>query len=99
MQALRGHTGDVVGMAWAPDSQRIATVSLDNTVRVWNVGVGDSVCEVLQGHAGMVKGIAWDPIGRYIASQGDDKAVVIWDTRHWKEVARVEKHFEHSSQK
>ena len=30
--SLRGHSGDIVGVAWAPDSTKVASVSLDNSV-------------------------------------------------------------------
>lgn len=87
---LRGHTGDVVGVAWSPDSRHVASVSLDNSVRVWDTASTDPASQtlvaVLQGHRGMAKGLAWDPIGRYIASQGDDRAVILWEARDWKEV-------------
>ena len=74
---LRGHNGDVVGVAWEPKAQRLASVSIDNTVRVWEVPEEAEkavLLRVLQGHKGLVKGVAWDPIGRYIASQGDVRA-------------------------
>ena len=94
---LRGHSGDVVGVAWAPDARRLASVSLDNSVRVWDTGEnGESVqlLKVLEGHYGMAKGVAWDPIGRYIASQGDDRKAILWDAREWREAARVEEPFQ-----
>ena len=99
---LQGHDGDVVDVAWAPDSRRLASVSLDNTVRVWDTSADRDVVtllKVLEGHMGMVKGVAWDPIGRYIASQGDDRAVILWDTREWSQANKVERPFERTSQK
>ena len=98
VQTLRGHAGDVVDVAWAPDSGRLASVSLDNTVRIWQFAGASSPYAaaavqsqhvpqavqqaVLEGHRGMAKGVAWDPIGRYVASQGDDRAVAVWEVPH-----------------
>ncbi|MBN1427773.1 MAG: hypothetical protein JXB07_05260 [Anaerolineae bacterium] len=32
-----GHTGSVAGLAWSPDGKRLASVSMDGTIVVWNV--------------------------------------------------------------
>jgi len=34
---FRGHTMDVTGLAWSPDSSYIASCSIDNSIRVWLV--------------------------------------------------------------
>lgn len=99
-QTLRGHTGDVLGVAWAPDSRRLGSVSIDNTVRVWDVLATNATTQLLaclEGHANFVKGVSWDPIGRYIASHGDDRAVILWSARDWTQVARVEEPFHRAS--
>lgn len=105
---LRGHSGDVTGVAWSPDSARLASVSLDNTVRVWDAAASTDpvagaasqpLVAVLQGHQAWAKGLAWDPIGRYIASQGDDRAVLLWSTRDWTQVKRVEAPFQKATEK
>ncbi len=36
-QELTGHTGPVGRVAWSPDGQRLASMSQDNTVRLWEV--------------------------------------------------------------
>ncbi|XP_024539552.1 protein HIRA isoform X1 [Selaginella moellendorffii] len=87
--SLRGHTADVVDLAWSPDDSMLATCSLDNTVRIWKMPGGSSVA-VLTGHSSLVKGVAWDPIGSFLASQSDDKTVMIWQTSDWAAVHRAE---------
>ncbi|KAH8097189.1 hypothetical protein JL720_70 [Aureococcus anophagefferens] len=38
LHALRGHAGNVRGLAWAPDDQRLFTVSEDGAVYEWSIG-------------------------------------------------------------
>jgi WD40 repeat protein len=40
LRSLPGHVDWVAALAWAPDRKRLATGSLDSTVRVWNVPKG-----------------------------------------------------------
>jgi WD40 repeat protein len=32
---LKGHTGDVYGLAFSPDRQQLASASADGTVKMW----------------------------------------------------------------
>ncbi|KAL1500118.1 hypothetical protein AB1Y20_012791 [Prymnesium parvum] len=106
-QTLLGHTSDVIDVAWSPDSRSVASVSVDNSVRIWQLSGAAGAAggpqavqhRVLQGHCSWVKGVAWDPIGRYVASHGDDKSVAVWKVRDWSEAARVTTPFERSSNK
>ena len=36
VQTLRGHTKDVMDVAWSPDDSMLASASLDNLVLVWD---------------------------------------------------------------
>ncbi|GAB1610038.1 protein HIRA-like isoform X1 [Argonauta hians] len=94
---LRGHSGDVLDLAWSPHDAWLATCSVDNSVVVWNaLKFPEQIC-VLKGHSGLVKGVTWDPVGKYLASQSDDKTLRIWRTVDWQQEAVVKEPFEECS--
>ncbi|KAF4148175.1 WD domain G-beta repeat domain-containing protein, partial [Phytophthora infestans] len=97
---LERHTMDVADVAWSPDDRMLATCSIDNTILIWDVGVG-AVSEVmtqplqtLTGHNGWVKGVAWDPVGKYLSSAGEDKTVRMWKVADWQQSDVVTAPFE-----
>lgn len=90
---LRAHSSDVTDLAWSPDSERIASASVDNSIVVWNLRT-ESPLVRLDGHRGLVKGLAWDPVGRFLASQSDDRTVRIWRTSDWKTEKVISEPFE-----
>jgi serine/threonine protein kinase len=72
-----GHTNSVKGVCWLSD-QRIASGSLDDTVRIWDALTGGHVLVYQQQGTG-VKTVAAAPGGKYIAS-GDQKGKVhVWN--------------------
>ena len=76
---LRGHTQLVADLASSPDGRRLATGSLDRTIKLWDTTTGEEVF-TLRGHTSGVIRVAFSPNGRRLASGGYDWTVRVWDT-------------------
>ena len=71
IQTLEGHSSGVNSMVFSPDESRVASGSLDNTVRVWDVQTGQ--CEhTLEGHLGEISSVVFSPDGSRVASGSSD---------------------------
>ena len=78
---LRGHRGIVTGVAFSPDHQTVASSSLDNTVKLWNLHAptGDSLTERLSiPLTQRVISIAFSPDGQLLAI-GQDNGIALYD--------------------
>jgi len=76
LTTLEGHSRYVHALAWSPDGTRLASASVDDTVRVWDTQRG-SILRVLDNKFAL--GVAWSPDGRYLSSGGGERTVIIWD--------------------
>jgi WD40 repeat protein len=63
-----GHYAAITKLEWSPDDKRIASASLDNTVRLWDVATGRVQTNIkLQG---LATGVTWSPDGSRVAALG-----------------------------
>lgn len=74
---LSGHQGAVVFVAISPDSNLIASGSVDKTVKLWRRD--GSLVATLTGHRSVVRAIAFSPDRKTIASVSDDRTIKLWN--------------------
>lgn len=90
----RGHSGDVLDLAWSPQDRWLASCSVDNSIIIWDAQSFPTIIATLKGHTGLVKGCSWDPVGKYLASQSDDRSIKIWKTFDWTIQNTIKEPFE-----
>lgn len=73
------HPAQVQSAQYSRDSQRIVSISGDNTVWVWHTS-GSEEPVVLQGHQAQVNSAAFSPDGTRIVTASMDKTARIWRT-------------------
>jgi serine/threonine protein kinase len=74
-----GHSDWVLSLAFAPDSQHLASGGLDGRVIVWALSDGRQR-HVLQGHSSAVRAVAYAPGNARLATGSDDGAILVWNT-------------------
>jgi WD40 repeat protein len=77
---LAGHENVVESMGFSPDGRWLATVSDDDTARLWDVTAGDPGADpvVLVGHENAVSSVAFSPDGRWLATASRDNTARLW---------------------
>lgn len=78
LRTLGGHSTWVTAAAISATGQVLASSSLDDTIRVWNLMTGD-VIHVLKGHTKGVNAIAISPNGKSLTSGSDDYTLRTWN--------------------
>ena len=93
--SYREHLGLIKHMAWSPTSERIASISEENKIRIWDGTTGKTLgsysgdpASVASFTPNIARWLAWSAGGRYLAVAGS-KYVAVWDTDEEKMIVQL----------
>lgn len=73
---FEGHREKLYGVSWSPTGERLASVSIDGTLRLWLFdGTPETVCNVGQ----LLASVAWRPDGGQVACGCEDGTIQLWN--------------------
>src|SRR5687767_9058694 len=78
IQTLAGHQGSVLGLAFSPNGERLATSSRDGFVKLWNAKSW-ALLETFAHHKGAVYAVVYSPAGDILATCGADQTIQLLD--------------------
>ncbi|MBD1880019.1 serine/threonine-protein kinase [Coleofasciculus sp. FACHB-T130] len=91
---LKGHSKSVASVTISPNGEMLASGSLDNTIKLWNLNTGQEIY-TLKGHSKSVGAVAISPDGQILASGSWDNTIRLWNL---KKADKVRTLIGHSSQ-
>lgn len=90
--ALTGQTEYIVKIVYCPDSETIATGSIDGSIRLWDINSGQLVKTLINGHYESLTTICYSPDGSTIATGGSDHSVRLWNTDKENLIGTIAEH-------
>ncbi|HCA97237.1 MAG TPA: hypothetical protein DEP38_22260, partial [Cyanobacteria bacterium UBA9226] len=71
---LEGHSNSVISVSFSPDGKTLASGSVDNTIKIWDIATGE-VKATLTGHSNLVNSVSFRPDRKTLASGSGDNTI------------------------
>ncbi len=90
LHTLKAHKYPVSSLAFSPNSQIVASGSMDNTIKLWDVSTGELLSTLKSGffsndgHEADVNAVAFSLDGSLLISGGADNTIKIWNVSNGK---------------
>jgi WD40 repeat protein/tRNA A-37 threonylcarbamoyl transferase component Bud32 len=91
LKTFFSHTTEITSVVYSPDGKRLAAVSPDQTLRVWDVESGKNVI-TLGCDQGSFCCVAFSPDGSRLAAGSTNKTIRIWETATWQLIRNIKAH-------
>lgn len=91
LAVLQGHTDRVLAVEFSPDSNMIASGSVDNSLRLWRTD-GFSLLRTMQGHPFPILDLVFSPDGAMLATGSTDGLLRMWRVTNGQLVFTMQGH-------
>lgn len=84
VKTLVGHTMPILALAFFQNGTKLASVSLDRSLRIWDVASGQEVVNIpapAENALSLFSDVAVSPDDKYIAATGFEGYLNVWDTQ------------------
>ena len=88
---LTGHSYIVYCIAFSADGSRLASASVDRTIRLWDGRTGYHIM-TLKGHTDPVNSVSFSPRNSVLASASADNTIRLWGSRTGRHVSTLTGH-------
>jgi WD40 repeat protein/tRNA A-37 threonylcarbamoyl transferase component Bud32 len=78
---LKGHEDTIISLSYSPDRRRVATASLDRTVRIWDLGTEQEIATIRGIAHPWFTQVRFSPDGQRLAVNGYDGTLKVLDAR------------------